>query len=113
MQVFNCTKDVIIADHVEMADSAWSRFIGLLGKKTLPPGQGLWLEKCASIHTCFMQFPIDVIFLDKNRNILKWVSALPAWRFSAAQGAHAVLELPADTLSEKNCVPGDKLEIRS
>lgn len=79
----------------QVADSFGSRLKGLLGKKGLAADEGLLLKPLSSVHTWFMRFPIDVVFLDHELRVLKVVSHLRPWRFAAARGAQAALELPA------------------
>lgn len=83
-----------IADKVREADSFVSRFKGLMLKKNLEEGEGLLLKKCGSIHTCFMRFPIDVIYLSADNVILAMETVGP-WRIGKLiKGAKNTLELP-------------------
>ena len=93
--------NVVLARYVELADSFFSRAKGLLGRSSLPPQSGLLIRPCNSIHTFFMQFAIDVLFLDGQgqvlkiqRNLVPWRLVWPVWR------AVQVLELPAHTIPE-------------
>ena len=70
------------------------------------------LEACASVHTCFMRFPIDLCFLDGGWRVLRVVEALPPWRSASALGASRVLELPAGSLAASGVREGDVLEAR-
>jgi uncharacterized protein len=80
----------------EVADTFWSRFRGLMGRKNLPIDYGLLLIPCSSVHMCFMRFAIDVIYLDKDWRILKIVRGLPPWfGLSFCYGAAAALEVAA------------------
>jgi uncharacterized membrane protein (UPF0127 family) len=74
------------------------------------PGEGLWLVPCESIHTFFMRFPIDVIYLDRHHRVKKVRSAVLPWRFSACFSAHSVIELPAGTVLDRQTRAGDQLE---
>ena len=96
--VRNVTRDTVIADHVEVAGTNTKRSKGLLGRKSLPKGQGMWIVPCEAIHTFFMQFPIDLIYLDKKLRVRKIRSSVKAWRISACLSAHSILELPAGTI---------------
>jgi uncharacterized membrane protein (UPF0127 family) len=80
---------------VVVADSYWTRLRGLLGRRELGPGEGLLLRPASSVHTAFMRFPIDVVFLDDELRVLDVVEAVPPWRVKAKRGARAVLELGA------------------
>jgi len=95
---------------MEVANSGAKRNKGLLGRKLLTPGEGMWIVPCESVHTFFMQFPIDLIYLDREHRIRKLRSGVPPWRLSACLSAHSVLELPAGTINNTNTKPGDKLE---
>ena len=68
--------------HLEIADAFWTRAIGLMGIPELPPGHGLLITHCRSIHTCFMRFPLDVIFLDRNNHPIKVVREIKPWRIA-------------------------------
>ena len=83
----------------ERANTFLKRFTGLMGKAHLPPGTGLLLYPCNSIHMMFMRFPIDAIFFDRNYRILKITHSLKPWiGLAGALGAYGVLELPAGSL---------------
>jgi uncharacterized membrane protein (UPF0127 family) len=97
-----------VADHVDLvrpdgrpvcrcrvASSFASRFRGLMGVAQLPPGTGLLLPATSSVHTHFMRFPIDAVFLDSERRIVSIAPALRPWRFARAKAADSVLELAA------------------
>jgi uncharacterized membrane protein (UPF0127 family) len=87
--------ETVVCERCELADSAWTRLRGLMGRGALPTGEGLMLRPAASIHTCFMRFPIDAIFLDADLNVVGVREGLRPWRMAGARGARAVLELPA------------------
>lgn len=79
---------------VLMADTFLTRFAGLMFRKKLPPATGLYLAPCNSVHMCFMRFAIDVVYLDKEYNIIKIVKGLKPWvGLSMCPKAWAVLEL--------------------
>jgi uncharacterized membrane protein (UPF0127 family) len=96
---------------MELADSSEKRNKGLLGRKHLTPGGGLWIVPCQSVHTFFMQFPIDLVYLDRQKKIKKLRNAVPAWRLSACLSAHSILELPAGTIQSTQTQCGDMLEL--
>src|SRR5688572_18871189 len=92
--VFNETKGRQLAAEVRLARSLWSRFWGLMGRRPLPDGQGLLLRPCTSVHTFFMRFPIDVIFLDRTNTVVKIIPSMKPWRAAlGGRGAHSALEL--------------------
>ncbi len=92
-----------------VATSFASRFRGLMGLAQLPPGSGLLLPRTGSVHTHFMRFPIDVVFLDSELRIVSIVKALRPWRLAAAKAASAVLELPAGECERLELAAGDVL----
>ena len=97
-----------LVGHVIEARTAWSRMIGLLAHASLPVGEGLLLAPAWSIHTWFMRFPIDVVFLDRERRVLRVFPALPPWRLvSGTRQAKTVLEFGAGTLERMPLAPGD------
>lgn len=93
--IVNLTRESIVCEQATLADRAATRMRGLLGRRALPSGEGLLLRPAASIHTAFMRFPIDVVFLDGDLRVLKLVPRLKPWRTAAALSAKAVLELAA------------------
>lgn len=107
----NHTRDTVLGDAVELADTSETRRVGLLKHTRLEPGSGLWIVPCESVHTFFMKFPIDLVYLDKQRKVRKVRHAVPAWRLSACLTAHSILELPAGTAEKSGTLPGDELVI--
>ncbi|HXR40253.1 MAG TPA: DUF192 domain-containing protein [Terracidiphilus sp.] len=110
LQVANLTRNTILATSLEVADTAPKRTKGLLGRKGLAPGEGLWISPCESVHTFFMQFPIDLVYLDRKNRVRKTRAAVPPWRLSACLTAHSILELPAGTIRDTQTQAGDVLE---
>lgn len=81
---------------VEVADSFFRRFLGLMGRRTLPAGHGLLIAPCSSIHMCFMRFAIDAIYINRDYQVLKVVKGLRPWiGMSMCWGAWAVIEVRA------------------
>jgi uncharacterized membrane protein (UPF0127 family) len=95
----------------DVANTSAKRRTGLLKHQRLEPGDGLWIVPCESVHTFFMRFSIDLVYLDKQRRVRKVRSAVPAWRLSACLSAHSVLELPAGVIAGTGTTPGDQLTI--
>jgi len=110
LRVRNQTRNTQLADRADIADSSGKRRTGLLKHTSLAPGEGLWIAPCEAVHTIGMKFPIDVLYLDKKRRILKIRASMPKWRLSACLRAHSVLELPAGRCEEMRTVVGDQLE---
>ena len=105
----NLTRDTVLGQAVDVADTSAKRRTGLLKHQRLEPGEGLWISPCESVHTFFMKFPIDLVYLDKQRKVRKVRNAVPAWRLSACLVAESVLELPAGTAQRTGTSPGDML----
>ena len=103
-----------IATHVRLANTFLTRFRGLMLRRGLEPGEGLLLRPCQSIHTFWMLFPIDVIFLDRELQIVKLVENLRPFRLTSPQfAAHSVLELRSGTIARFGMKVGDRLRIDS
>jgi uncharacterized protein len=109
--VRNQTRSAVLGQSVDVADTSAKRRAGLLGRKGLGPGEGLWISPCESVHTFFMKFPIDLVYLDKSRRVRKVRHAVPAWRLSMCLSAHSILEFPAGTAKQTGTVAGDVLVI--
>jgi uncharacterized membrane protein (UPF0127 family) len=109
---FNETKGIQLAAEVRVARSLWARFWGLMGRRSLAQDSGLFITPCSSVHTFFMRFPIDVIFLDKSGRVVKIAAAMKPWRTSlGGSGAHSALELNANTAKERQLEVGDSLSL--
>ena len=100
----------MLATDAEIADTPSRRNVGLLKHKSLPRGEGLFITPCEAIHTVGMKFPIDVLFLSRDRHVVKVRNAIVPWRISGCLRAHSVLELPAGTAAETGTTKGDQLE---
>lgn len=111
MLVTNITRQTTLSDRLETADRGANRRKGLLGRKGLAPGEGLWIRPCEAVHTFFMQFAIDLVYLDRKLRIRKLRCSVGPWRLSACLSAHSILELPAGTILATQCQRGDQLEI--
>jgi uncharacterized membrane protein (UPF0127 family) len=110
IKVANLTRSSVLATSLEVADNASKRNKGLLGRTGLADGEGLWIIPCESVHTFFMKFPIDLVYLDRKNQVRKVRSSVPAWRLSACLSAHSILELPAGTIRSTGTQAGDMLE---
>ncbi|MEI7554412.1 DUF192 domain-containing protein [Candidatus Chlorohelix sp.] len=111
MKVINKTRNVTLMSNGQVANTIWTRFVGLLGRKTLAPGDGLIIIPNNSVHCFFMQFPIDVIFADKAHKVVHISHNLKPWRLSKiVPKAHYVVELPAHTATQTGTQLGDLLE---
>ena len=100
MIVRNSDRDSVLGTAIEVAGTATGRARGLLGRDCLADGEGLLFKRCASLHTFFMRFPIDVVYADRNGRVLKLANALPPFRICAAPlRAFYALELPAGSIA--------------
>ena len=112
MKAVNRQTGKVLATDVRVADNLFTRMKGLLGKKELPQGQALWIKPCFSVHTFFMKFAIDVIFLNKKNQIIASVSNLSPNRMTRLYPqSFSVLELPPGTIVAMNSEIGDIIEI--
>jgi uncharacterized membrane protein (UPF0127 family) len=101
----------VVCERCLVADSPWPRMRGLLGRRGLESGEGLLLRPTGSVHTFFMRFPIDVVFLSRDGEVLKVARAVPPWRTAAARGAKAVLELGANEAERREIRVGSRLDL--
>jgi uncharacterized membrane protein (UPF0127 family) len=99
----------VVAESVTVADSTMRRLRGLLGRGDLPSGQGILLRPAWSIHTAFMRFPIDVVFLDADQVVIKIVPRLPPFKTASCRGAREVVELRAGECDRRGLSLGDRV----
>lgn len=112
VRILNPDKSTVVAEHVELATSFFTRLRGLLGRKGLSVGQGMLIRPTDSIHTFFMQFPIDVIFLDRSDHVLHIIPNMRPNRISPlVRRGRTVIELPAGALAHSNTQIGDHLTL--
>jgi uncharacterized membrane protein (UPF0127 family) len=103
-------RGAVLASDVLVASAFGSRLRGLLGRKELAPGEGLLLYPCSSVHTFFMAFPIDVVFLDDDWRVVAVSQGMRPWRLSGIRwAAKAALELPAGIVRHTGTASGDYL----
>ena len=103
----------MLAERAVTAGTSRERRQGLLGRASLETGAGLWIAPCEAVHTIGMKFPIDVLFLDKKRRVLKIRKDMKQWRMAACFRAHSVLELPAGTAEATGTHVGDQLQFEN
>ena len=111
MQVFNQTRKVFLITQGRLANTFWLRLRGLLGSAPLQKGEGLVLAGEKSIHTIFMGFPIDVVYVDKNYKIIRTDPNMVPYRLGpfVTQSAY-VLEMPVGTIAHTASQVGDQLK---
>src|SRR5512144_3343440 len=98
-----------VALEIDLAASRAERRRGLLGRDSLGANEGLLLPPCIAVHTAFMRFPIDVIFIDRDGRAVRIVPQVRPWRMTASLRAHAVIELAAGTAAATDIQVGDLL----
>ena len=103
------TEGQVLCERCEIADGFISRGRGLLGRTTLSRGHGLLIRPTWSVHTAFMRFAIDVVFLDAELTVLKLARNLRPWRAASRLRAHSVLELAAGECDRLGIGVGDRL----
>ena len=114
MPITNLDKKTWLATKIRKADTFVTRLLGLLRRQRLAPEEALWLVPGKAVHTVGMKFPIDVIFIDRNKKVVGLVPGMVpnrATRFYL--GAHSVLELPKGTILKSRTEAGDRLDISS
>jgi hypothetical protein len=99
----------VVCEHCFLAETSFARMRGLLGRGGLSSGEGMLLRPASSIHTAFMRFAIDAVFLDREDRVLKVAAGVAPWRMAACRGARAVLELPAGEAERRGLGPGVSL----
>lgn len=110
-QVINQSKNnQIVCMQTEMAKNPWTRLKGLMFREGLPEGHGLWIEPCSDIHSCFMRFEFDAVFLDKKGKVLHTISKMKPWGMSGwIKGTRVVLELDGGVVEATQTEVGDQL----
>ncbi|MQA28850.1 MAG: DUF192 domain-containing protein [Luteitalea sp.] len=101
----------VVAGSVIPAFDRVTRNKGLLGRRSLEPGSAMVLAPCNSVHTFFMKFPIDIVFVSRDGRVLKIRPRCGAWRLAFGAGAFAVIELPSGAAEASGVGVGDRLEI--
>lgn len=99
----------VVCEHCLLAETMFARLRGLLGRSGLSSGEGMLLRPAASIHTAFMRFPIDAVFLDRKDRVVKVVAEVRPWRAAGCRGSRAVLELSAGEAARQGLRPGVSL----
>ena len=104
-------EQITISQEAQMADTFLRRLVGLMFKKSISSGYALIFRNATSIHTFFMRFPIDIVFLDKDNQIIRICEALKPWRMVLCSRSKTTIELPAHKTSENSLKIGDFLQI--
>ena len=103
----------VLAGQLQVPRTFIGRGIGLMFRRRLEPGGGMWINPCNGIHMMFMNFPIDAVFLDHTHRVVKVYPKLPAWYGVVwiEWGADSVIELPAGSTASVGLQPGDDISI--
>lgn len=109
--ILNASNDQTICERALVADRPLARMRGLLGRAELPRGEGLLLRPAPSIHTAFMRFKIDALFLDHELRVLRVAPRLRPWRAAGKRHARSVLELASGEAERLEVHVGDQLAI--
>lgn len=112
--IYNKTRETFVATEAMIADGYFSRLVGLLGKtrKWARPGRGLWIVPSHGVHTIGMLFPLDLVFLDRNKVVVHTEEHVSPFRISRVSlQAYSVLELPPHTVFRTGTQVGDQIEI--
>jgi len=111
---FNRTRNAYLATNLSVAGTHWSRLRGLMGKDagSFSAGNGLWIIPSRGVHTLAMRFPIDVLYLDRDKHVVYVEENLKPWRVAkVSMRTTSVLELPGNTLKSSGTAIGDEIEI--
>lgn len=110
LTIVNRTRaDSVVCARTEVADSFWRRLRGLQGRASLAPGDGMLFRGEGSIHSAFMRFRFDAVFMDRELRVIALAEQIPPWRTRAARGARNILELAAGEISRTGLAVGDQL----
>jgi len=114
MIIENLTRQTVLVSQCGIADAFFSRFKGLMGVPSLKQGEGLLIVPSNAIHTHFMRFPIDVLYLDRSWKVVGRDENMKPWRMGRVHpGAYSVLELPAGAIAASGTQVGDRLSLQA
>ena len=112
MRITNLTRGTLLASDAREARSFLSRLVGLLGRASLAEGEALVIDPCTSVHTAFMRFAIDVLYVSREGEVLKIAPRMKPFRASATKHLRClVIELPSGTAEATGTAVGDRLEL--
>ena len=115
-KIMNVTKDKVLVQNCMMADNFFGRLVGLMGKKILSTDEGMLISPCKSVHTFFMRFDVDIIFVDRNFEVVKIIKNVKPWKFSPyIKSARHIVEIASrvtnSELRSEKVEVGDKLNV--
>jgi uncharacterized protein len=111
LRIRNLTKGTELADRADIADTSAARQKGLLKHTGLAEGEGLWIVPCEGVHSFFMKFAIDVVFINKKRVVTKVRSNMVKSRLALSLSAHSTIELPVGMIEKSRTQVGDQLDL--
>ena len=111
-ELVDADRGAVLASRVEPAFDSKARRKGLLGRASVPDDYAMIIAPCGSVHTVFMRFPIDVVFVSKDGTVVKTCRAVKPWRIAAALRAYATIEAAAGFIDRTETVPGDVVAVR-
>jgi uncharacterized protein len=103
--------DSVVCEETEMATNIFTRVRGLLGRSSLPQGHGMFFRGESSIHSAFMRFDFDAVFMDRDMKVVGLSEHIPPWKIRAAKGSRNILELAAGEISRTGVEIGDQLAV--
>jgi uncharacterized protein len=110
--VRNLTQDRVLGHSIQVATSFLQRGRGLMFVPELRAGEGMIIDPCSSIHTFFMRFPLDVLYLDRSNHVIRADESMNPWRIGPVfTGSKWVIELPPGTIAASGTKPGDTIQI--
>ena len=100
-----------VCERCHVADTFWTRFRGLMGRRQLPPGDGMLFRPGGGVHMFFMRIPLDVVFCDRDLRVLGVAENLQPWRVASRRGAKLTLELPVGEAARRGVAEGTQLRV--
>lgn len=114
MKIYNSTQNYVIAENAKVADNFFSRSVGLLSRKHLNENEALIIKPCGSIHTFFMRFAIDVLFVNKKNEVIAFYDNVSPWRVLPIHLTSSyVIELPAGKIANKKILKNDIITMKA
>ena len=111
MKIVNKTRGIVLADRARLADTFWTRMVGLLDRVSLEKGEALVITRCQSIHMFFMRFPIDAVFVDKNNRVVGVIKNIKPYHLSPIFfNSTCCLELPSGIVEHSKTSLADLIE---
>jgi uncharacterized protein len=101
----------VVCERCEVAETLFTRGRGLLGRRGLPPGDGILITPGGSVHMFFMRFAIDAVFCDRDLRVVGIAANLRPWRMAGKRGARSTIELAAGEAARRGLEPGMQLRL--